>query len=42
MDSTLTQNGHTASIQIQGIEVTLESVWPYSGEIYSGGMEVLY
>lgn len=42
MDSTITQNGHIASIQIQGIEVKLESVWFYSGEIYSGGQEVLY
>jgi hypothetical protein len=42
MDSTLTQTGHVAAIQIQGIEVTLESVWLYSGEIYSGGQEVLY
>lgn len=42
MDSILTQNGHVASIQIQGIEVTLESVWLYSGELYSGGQEVLY
>ena len=42
MDSTLTQTGHVASIQIQGIEVTLESVWLYSGELYSGGQEVLY
>lgn len=42
MDSTMTQTGHIASIQIQGVEVTLESVWLYSGEIYSGGQEVLY
>ena len=42
MDSTMTQKGHVASIQIQGIEVALESVWFYSGEIYSGGQEVVY
>lgn len=42
MESTMTQTGHTASIQVQGIEVTLESVWFYSGEIYSGGQEVVY
>lgn len=42
MESTLTQNGHTAKINIQGIEVTLESVWMHSGEVYSGGMEVVY
>jgi hypothetical protein len=42
MESTLTQHGHTASIQIQGVEIKLESVWLYSGEIYSGGQEVLY
>lgn len=42
MDSTLTQNGHTAIINIQGVEVPLDSVWFYSGEIYSGGQEVVY
>ena len=42
MDSTITQNDHTAAIQIHGIEVTMESVWYYSGELYSGDMEVLY
>lgn len=42
MDSTITQNGHIATITIQGIEVTLESVWPYSGELHSGDSEVLY
>ena len=42
MESSLTQNGHTAMITIQGIEVALDSVWMYSGEIYSGGMEVVY
>lgn len=42
MDSTLTQNGHTAVINIQGVEVSLEAIWMYSGEIYSGGMEVVY
>lgn len=42
MDSVLTQTGHIADIQIQGIEVTLDSVWFYSGEIYSGGQEVVY
>lgn len=42
MDSTITQNGHVASIQIHGIEVKLDSVWLYSGEVYSGGQEVVY
>lgn len=42
MDSTLTQNGHTAVINIQGVEVSLEAVYMYAGEIYSGGMEVVY
>lgn len=42
MNSQLTQTGHIADIQIQGIEVTLDSVWFYSGEIYSGGQEVVY
>lgn len=42
MDSTITQTGRVADIQIQGIEVKLESVWLYAGEIYSGGQEALY
>ena len=42
MESILTQNGHTAVINIQGIEVTLESVCMYAGELYSGGTEVVY
>lgn len=42
MDSTMTQNGHVANIQINGVEVKLDSVWFYSGEIYSGGQEVVY
>lgn len=42
MNSVMTQNGHVADIQIQGIEVALDSVWFYSGEIYSGGQEVVY
>ena len=40
MDSQLTQTGHIA--KIQGIEVAMDSVWFYSGEIYSGGEEVVY
>lgn len=42
MDSVMTQTGHIADVEIQGIEVTLDSVWFYSGEIYSGGQEVVY
>lgn len=42
MESNLTQNGVIASIQIQGVEMKRESVWLYSGEIYSGGQEVVY
>ena len=42
MESHITQTGHTATIEIQGIEVALESVWFYSGEIYAGGQEVVY
>lgn len=42
MDSTLTQNGHTATINIQGVEVALEAVCMYAGEIWSGGTEVVY
>lgn len=42
MDSELTQNGHTAKITIQGVEVALESVFPYAGELWAGDTEVLY
>lgn len=42
MDSVMTQTGNIADIQIQGIEVSMDSVWFYSGEIYSGGKEVVY
>ena len=42
MDSVMTQNGHIADIKIQGVEVVLDPVWFYSGEIYSGGQEVVY
>lgn len=42
MDSILTPNGHIATVFIQGVEIKLESAWMYSGEIYSGGMEVVY
>ena len=42
MDSTLTQNGHTASITISGVEVEAEGVYIYAGELYAGGKEVLY
>lgn len=42
MDSELTQNGHTATITIQGVEVSLESVYPYAGELWAGDVEVLY
>lgn len=42
MDSILTQTGHIADIKIQGIEVKLDPVWFYSGDIYSGGQEVVY
>lgn len=42
MDSELTQNGHTATITIQGVEVSLESVFPYAGELWAGDLEVLY
>ena len=42
MESTLTQGGHTAVVNIQGIEVKLENVWMYSGEIWSGDTEVVY
>lgn len=42
MDSTLTQNGHTAMVEILGVEVAVEGVHYYSGELYSGDKEVLY
>lgn len=42
MESTLTQTGHIATVEIQGTEAVAEGVWFYSGEIYSGGQEVVY
>lgn len=42
MDSTLTQGGHTANIRIQGIEVQLEAVWLYAGDLWAGDAEVPY
>lgn len=42
MDSEMTQGGHTAVVNFQGVEVELESVWVYSGELWSGDSEVLY
>ena len=42
MDSTLTQNGHTAAVKIIGEEVAPEGVYHYAGEIYAGGTEILY
>lgn len=41
MESTLTQNGHTAKVEILGVEVVTESVHYYSGEIYAGDEGVL-
>lgn len=40
--STYTQTGHTASVEILGIEIDSVSVYLYSGEIRSGDTEVLY
>ena len=42
MDSTLTQGGHTALVNIQGVEVELEAVCMYAGELWAGDVEVLY
>lgn len=42
MESTLTQNGHTANVTILGVEVSMEGVHYYSGQLYSGDKEVLY
>lgn len=42
MDRTLTQNGQIANVTIHASEYRYESVWLYSGEIYSGGQEVVY
>ena len=42
MDSTLTQNGHTAMVEILGVEIAVDGVHYYSGELYSGAKEVLY
>lgn len=42
MESTLTQNGHTANVTILGVEVATEGVYYYAGQLYSGDKEVLY
>ena len=42
MESTLTQNGHTATVEILGIEVVTEGVCYHAGQLYSGDKEVLY
>lgn len=42
MDSTLTQGGHTATIRIQGVEVQMEAVWVYAGDLWAGDVEVPY
>lgn len=42
MENTLTQTGHIATVEIQGTETAVESVWLYSGELYSGGQEIVY
>ncbi len=36
MASTYTQNGHTASIKISGIQAETEGVYCYAGELYAG------
>lgn len=41
MDSTLTQNGHTAQVSIRGVEVGLGSVYHYAGKLFAGDREVL-
>lgn len=42
MESQLTQNGHTATVCVLGMEVPAKSVYSYAGQLYSGGQEVLY
>ena len=42
MESTLTQNGHTAMVDILGVEIAVESVHNYAGELYAGDKEVPY
>ena len=42
MDHRITRNGHTARIVIHGVEVKMEAVNYYSGELYSGDKEVVY
>lgn len=42
MDSVLTQNGHVATILLHGTETTMGGVYYYSGELWSGDMEMPY
>ena len=42
MDHRITRNGHTARIVIHGVEVKMQTVNYYSGELYSGDKEVAY
>lgn len=42
MESALTQNGHTATVEILGVEVAVDGVHYYSGQLHSGDEEVLY
>lgn len=42
MESILTQNGHTATVEIVGVDVSVEGVYCHAGQLYSGDKEVLY
>lgn len=42
MDSELTQHGHTANVTILGVEVEIEGIHYYAGELRSGDVEVVY
>ena len=42
MDSTLSQNSHTAKVCIQGVMVTVEAVYFCSGDVFAGEKEVVY
>lgn len=42
MDSTFTQSGQTAEVTIRGMEVALQCVFYYAGELFAGDEEVPY
>ena len=42
MESILTQNGHTANVEIVGVEMPVEPVYYRAGQLYSGDKEAMY